>query len=239
MLNDEKIDISFNVFDDANGGDPDTKSKTLNHYHYLLWNKPLPNGRILTLEKVGRTTFYLYHESALGNFLLSSDSIIHPYDYWKSMKHIIDLFDKKVINNFHITGATIGGYIVFPAKRIDEKPTINCIRGMHGLIKDRFDLTLESIRRWYIGETSPLYRHIERYKNFFNLFTNFKGYIDFFLLNDLVDDDYHIKFYLPFEDFEKTKPLPRTKEEYTVYMNQSLQFVRARNQRILSWINNN
>jgi hypothetical protein len=37
---------------------------------------------------------------------------------------------------------------------------------------------------------------------FFRLFETFKGYVDFFLLNDLVDHHGDVKFYLPFDDFQ-------------------------------------
>ena len=44
------IDISFNFYSDANGGDPDSTSPTLKKYHKLLWNKALPNGAIFELQ---------------------------------------------------------------------------------------------------------------------------------------------------------------------------------------------
>ncbi|MFW6020332.1 MAG: DUF6994 family protein, partial [Bacteroidales bacterium] len=40
-----KIDITFNVYKDANGGDPDSASPTLRSYHKILWSKSLPNGQ--------------------------------------------------------------------------------------------------------------------------------------------------------------------------------------------------
>ena len=46
-------------------------------------------------------------------------------------------------------------------------------------INDRFDLTLECIRRYYLNEDSPLKETFIRYSDFL-LFKNFKGYIDFF-----------------------------------------------------------
>ena len=62
--------------------------------------------------------------------------------------------------------------------------TINGARGVNGKIKDRFDLTLECIRRHYTSEKSPLSDTLQRYSPFFNLFENFQGYVDFFLLQD-------------------------------------------------------
>tara|TARA_Y100001935_G_scaffold236858_1_gene221888 strand:- start:460 stop:708 length:249 start_codon:yes stop_codon:yes gene_type:complete len=75
---------------------------------------------------------------------------------------------------------------------------------------------------------------LERNANFFKLFLDFKGYINFFLLQDLVEEDYAaIKFWSNFDNFE-TAPLPNNKEEYLSYMSELLRFVKARNQRILS-----
>ena len=50
---------------------------------------------------------------------------------------------------------TIGGHIVFPAHKKNGF-TINQARGVSRIICDRFDLTLECIRRFYLEEESPL-----------------------------------------------------------------------------------
>jgi hypothetical protein len=70
---------------------------------------------------------------------------------------------------FHRIGYTIGGMMVFPAERAGGKMTINGARGFHPKIKDRFDLTLECIRRHYLGEPSPLGCTLARYANFFTV----------------------------------------------------------------------
>ena len=38
------------------------------------------------------------------------------------------------------------------------------------------------------GEPSPLYKALEKDKGFFNMFRDFKGYVDFFLLQDCFVD---------------------------------------------------
>jgi len=38
-----------------------------------------------------------------------------------------------------------------------------------------------------LGQNNPLYATLSKYKNFFDLFGNFMGYIHFFLLDDLID----------------------------------------------------
>ncbi len=110
--------------------------------------------------------------------------------------------------------------------------TINGARGCNHKICDRFDLTLECIRRHYLGKDSPLAPTLRQYALFFELFDNFRGYVDFFLLNDLVTDDYNsVRFYMSFNDFEPW-PLPNSVAAYRSYRDSVLEFVAARNQRM-------
>jgi hypothetical protein len=110
--------------------------------------------------------------------------------------------------------------------------TINGARGLSRQIKDRLDLTLECIRRHYENLPSPLSATLGRYSDFFALFVDFGGYVDFFLLQDHVSND-TVKFYLPFSSFDET-PLPRDAAEYQVYKNNVIDFIRGRNRRIAS-----
>jgi hypothetical protein len=83
------IDITFDVYSDTpKGKDPDSHSPTLRRYHKLLWSKPLPNGVDFDLNE--NTPKVLHHQSELGEFILSSDSIGHTYSKVKSMSHIIE-----------------------------------------------------------------------------------------------------------------------------------------------------
>ena len=81
---------------------------------------------------------------------------------------------------------TIGGEIIFPKHR----GSINQARGVSPQICDRFDLTLECIRRYYAGVSSPLYGVLCGDGRYFDLFGDYRGYVDFFLLQDLVSEDY-------------------------------------------------
>ena len=227
------IDINFDVYSDTpKGRDPDSYSPTLRSYHKILWSKDLPNGVRFDLDD--NTPRLLHHKSELGEFLLSSDSIGHTYSRVKSMSHIINQIPSEEINSFFSTCSTIGAYIIFPAKKVDNQMTINGSRGLNQSIKDRFDLTLECIRRFYINESSPLSDTFQRYSSFFSLFQEFKEYKDFFLLQDLVEEnDLSIKFFLPFDSFDHP-PLPNNVEEYQSYKKHLMDFVRARNQRILN-----
>ena len=231
------IDITFNVYSDTpSGKDPDSYSPTLRSYHKFLWSKPLPNKVNFALND--KTSKLLHHQSDLGEFFLSSDSIGHTYGGGptgykvKSVSHILDQVAPDEMERFFNVCCTIGAYIIFPSKRIDNKPTINGARGLNHKIKDRFDLTLECIRRYYKNEDSPLTDTLSRYSKFFNLFESFQGYVDFFLLQDLVLKDYsEIKFWLPFNNFHNS-PLLTSVDEYIFYSKNVTNFVIARNQRI-------
>lgn len=224
------IDSNFDVSSDAGGKDPDSSSPTLKRYHQLLWSKPLPRGANFTLDTT-TPGVYLHHKSDLGEFELSSDSIVHPYDYWTRTEELIKQIPKEDLDDFNRIGNTIGGYIIFPSNPVEGRQTINLARGGNAKINDRFDLTLECIRRHYKGEVNPLSDTLSRYAPFFALFEDFDGYVDFFLLQDLVSVDGNIKFYLPFDDFS-TPSLPETVDEYQRYRAEVTRFVTARNARI-------
>ena len=148
------------------------------------------------------------------------------------MKHIVGLFSEEENETFRTIGYTIGGMMVFPGNKVDGKQTINGARGFNRKIADRFDLTLECIRRHYLGEDSPLAETLARYGEFFQLFQHFKGYVDFFILQDLVTEDCAaVKFFMPFDDFA-TRSVPQNGGSYVEYRHRSTAFVQARNRRI-------
>lgn len=124
--------------------------------------------------------------------------------------------------------------MVFPSNVVDRKMTINGARGCHPRIKDRFDLTVECLRRHYAGVRSPLSDTIARYSAFFELFESFRGYVDFFLLQDIVAEDYSsVRFHMPFEGFDNW-PLPASLDAYLSYRQPATAFIEARNKRILA-----
>ena len=231
------IDVNFNFYlDTPKGKDPDSYSDTLRRYHKLLWNKPLPNGTVFNLDL--KTPKILHHKSQLGEFYLSSDSLAHDYSKWKSTEHIIKKISKTEIENFFNLGCTIGGYTIFPSNRIDNQMTINGSRGINKKIKDRFDLTLECIRRFYLNEDSPLLETLSRYKDFFKLFDDFKGYVDFFLFQDLVQSNYSsINYFLPSNNFNNS-PIPNDIQEYKVYRKNMTEFINKRSKRIFEYSKN-
>ena len=102
-----------------------------------------------------------------------------------------------------------------------------------GNIFKKVDLTLECIRRFYLGIESPLYETFNRYQDFFELFVNFKGYTEFFLLQDIVSDDFlKIKFFLPFDKSFPTQPLPKNLDDYLLYIKNTNNFVVNRGKRM-------
>ena len=111
---------------------------------------------------------------------------------------------------------------------------MNQARGCHKRICDRWDLTLECIRRYYKGESSPLEKAIHKSESFFKLFVDFKGYVDYFLLQDCVDGNYNVKFWLNTPLFE-SNPMPKTFESYLEWIQSQIQFVEQRNKRIADY----
>jgi hypothetical protein len=229
------IDTTFNFYTDSGGKDPDSHSPTLKKYHKFLWSKALPNGEIFTLTDTDSNS-YLTYKSGREEIALSSDSISNSYRDKKSLSNILKDLTSEV-EKFRNIGSTIGGYILFPAKKIDGKMTINGARGFNQKIADRFDLTLECIRLHYLGKPNPLQEVLDQNSSFFKLFESFAGYVDFFLLQDLVDANYEsINLFIPIKQIFESSPLPASKEEYLQYMKRSTSFTAKRNERIKKWI---
>ena len=227
------IDVSFDFRSDSAGRDPDAYSRTLRQYHKLLWSKHLPSGVVFELDDKRRGT-YLYHNSEAGEFFLSSDTVVPSFSWSLQIQQGVA---RSELEAFNAIGYTIGAMMVFPSNSIDRKWTINQARGCLWAIRDRFDLTLECIRRFYTGGLSPLAPVLERYASFFKLFVDFRGYVEFFHLNDLVDADFtSVRICEPFDDFKRS-PIP-TVAEYEAYKNASIAFIQARNRRIHSALTN-
>jgi len=228
------LEVGFDMRADTPAGlDPDTYSPTLKRYHQLLWQKPLPSGEVFTLAS-GERQAYLVHYGSSGRLPMSSDTITTS-NRSKSAKLYAQL-PADVNEDFHRLGYTIGGFTLFPGAQIGRLQTINQARGMSSRIGDRFDLTLECIRRHFdpeLGE-SPLSAVLERYSSFFSLFGTFESYVAFFLFEDLVDDGGRVRFFYPFTDF--TRPaLPASLDDYIKYRRAQVVFLTARNRRIERW----
>lgn len=231
------IDTAFDFRVDSGGKDPDSHSKTLKEYHKYLWSKKIPSGECLKLEDKDRKR-YLVFNGRDGIHYLSSDSIANSFSHRRGkISSVISQIEPSLIVDFLTLNSTIGATLLFPGNKIDGQATINAQRGFNYYISDRFDLTLECIRRHYLHLDSRLSAVLERYESFFGLFGNFKCYVEFFLLDDLVNADYsEVLFFIPTESLFESSPLPLDVPSYLAYRESSMNFVRLRNQRISDWV---
>jgi hypothetical protein len=132
------IDISFDFRKDTPDyprRDPDACSPTLRRYHKFLWSKSLPGGAHFDLDDTRRDA-YLYHGSTLGQFFLSSDSVIPSFTRWGFAAAHPELFTAEENEGFMTIGYTIGGMMVFPGNQVARKWTINQARGCLSKISD-------------------------------------------------------------------------------------------------------
>lgn len=222
------IDITFDFRSDAKGKDPDTYSPTLNAYHRALWSKELPNGEVMDLKSKGAPYVLTWKD-----FFFTSDTIIVEMRNQKNAKIIeqarLLLADfEEYYEHFLCRSYSIGSMVIFPV----HPNSMNQRRGMNTLISDRWDLTLECIRRHYTGEDSPLSKVIEADKAFYDLFIDFKGYVDFFLLQDCVSEDYSsVNIWMGDTSFSKSG-FPETVDDYFNFIIKEHIFLDKRNRRI-------
>ena len=85
----------------------------------------------------------------------------------------------------------------------------------------------------YEGSDSPLGEVLAIHADFFNLFKDFRGYVEHFLLQDLVGRDFaSLRFLKDFDDFSLNALPDASVEEYRECMRRSIAFIEARNRRI-------
>jgi hypothetical protein len=73
---------------------------------------------------------------------------------------------------------------------------------------------------------------LARYRDFFAPFEEFRGYVDFWLLQDLITDDYSaVRFFTPFDEF-KPPAIPQDPHTYKGVPATRIEFVEARNRRM-------
>ncbi|MDO5104664.1 hypothetical protein [Capnocytophaga sp.] len=226
----QEFNVNFDFRIDSKCGDPDTDSRKLYEIHKILWSKKLPNEDLLIIDIQGNNRLLLRNNLCMN---LSSDRMCphfsekynNKFDPWLSELEREQLMYKV---------RTMGGHIIFPAHK-HKGLTINQARGIHPQIGDRFDLTLECIRRFYINESNPLSAILSNYKFFFDLFVDFEGYINFFLLQDFINSQGQVHFSLPFDDF-KSPPFPLNASEYKSYKSHIINLIDKRNKRISEYM---
>lgn len=176
---------------------------------------------------------------------LSSDRVVPTWSYWTETSALRDdpgiqqraLEADPVLDN-------MGGILMFPGWQIEGHLTLNQARGFSqkARIGDRVDLTLECILRGYRGdfdwEDNPLGPTIERYWQFFELFGDFRGYVTFWMLEDLLTvDGQRVNFLMEGDvpggwDFASRSPLPASADAYDEYLGNARTFVLRRNERM-------
>ena len=226
---------------DISSHDPDAKSKLLRSYHRILWSRELPNGEFMDLAFCPRMDDYLQWRG----HRFGSDSLTNSFRY-TCMQDIINQyraeFDdyRSFMESYIRIGYTIGGMTIFPKPHKGEagrsSQTMNQTRGCNNRIKDRWDRTLECIRLHYLGRPNPLENVLGDDSWFYDKFIDFQGYVDFFFLQDCVTSDYsEVVSWLGDMDFD-TPALPRDVDEYRIWIDANMDFVRRRNRRIASFV---
>lgn len=258
----KKIDVTKCFIDDSDGfwdnfwenrdglgasphyAAPDSASATLRNYHQALWSRKLPNGQMMKLEKGKKSDYLIWN-----GMRFASDSMTTSHRYIKC-KTVIQQVEKQTDNYRQFVEEslcstyTIGGMIIFPKLR----GSMNQDRGTNPMIADRWDLTLECIKRYYEQPENdnyafnPLWKTIKRSERFFKLFVDFNGYIEFFFLQDFIDKDGNVIRFMPdyFDtngNFTKKYPVPQTAKEYLKNIEIQKEIVKKRNKRIYEFVN--
>lgn len=124
-----------------------------------------------------------------------------------------------------------GNFIIFP-----KKDSINVVRGRNGKIKDRFDLTLECIKKQYEKEDNPLAYVLQKnWNDFFCRFRDFNEYVHFFMLEDYLDEKGNVMRFIANEDHI----LPQNLGEYDEYIKHISSVIEKRTARILNRLTEN
>ena len=124
---DHLLDVTFKVETDAGGGGPTEEART----------PPLPPAALEQTAPERNPQFtldttryaYLHHASAVGEFFLASDSIVHSYRsaYLTRLGALMEQVPPEHAAQVHDEGSTIGGYLLSPGDVRDRKPTINAL----------------------------------------------------------------------------------------------------------------
>lgn len=233
-----RINTAFDVRSDSAANDPDAGSATLAGYHQMLWSRKLPGGGQFDFAPVqGRWGWELHTDSPAGPLTVSSDTFVNTYTHQPSYRQVSEELTADEKETFLAVAYTIGGFLVWPNVS-QGGGTINQDRGFRRAIGDRADLTLECLRRFYSGlvdkPENPLGDTLGRYGSFLRLFGDFAGFVEFFLLGDLVNGDGSVRFFLPFDGFAGPGR-PVDVAAWRAYRVAASAFVQDRNARIAEW----
>lgn len=140
----------FDVRTDAGGQDPDSHSRTLRRYHQLLWSKPLPHDTAFDLDAdcitilISRILAQQRRHRPHLNRLGQARAPCRGYSAGPQPR------DESLLQPWLHNGCLPGVPGADTSGREVQQP-INQRRSTHPRIRDRFDLTLERIRRHYLG----------------------------------------------------------------------------------------
>lgn len=226
---------TFQVYPRLGGWDMDSKSPTLKLYHSILWSRETPSGAVVQLEPEAKASGYL----SWNNHSFGSDQIMVTLRYKNLSSFFEDIlipespdFDERM-RDFIILSGTMPGIMLWPK----HANSMNQVRGTNVYIRDRFDLTLKCIQLYYNNSNhfNPIAWQLEEDKWFYDLFVSFQGFIEFFFLQDLIDEDGDIKYFHDFSGFIKN-PVPKTTKEYWSFIDNQKVFLEKRRQRMKNYI---
>lgn len=205
--------------------DPDKYSKKLYETLKCLYSKKLPNGEELLFSETPKIygSYQLVIDGIeITNIKRFSSDYIGPSIPSAKKRNINDL----IIGNYLKVARTIGGHVFWPVPDVKTKgQTINTARGGYNGFNDRIDLTLIDLQKYYNG--FPDCKLINQYidsEDWFSKFIDFKGFIDFFYLQDFVDENYQVVLIAPVD-----QPIPF---DFESFINNNIAAISKRNSRI-------
>jgi hypothetical protein len=89
------------------------------------------------------------------------------------------------------------------------------------------------------GHVRPLAPTLAAYDDFFRITGSFDGFVDFFLLDDLITRIGNVRSLTRFLDFVALPALPQSTNEYRRYRRNAMAFLPCRNDRIGRWARKN
>lgn len=114
---------------------------------------------------------------------------IGPSRYYAKKSGLSDL----QILTFSLYTRELGGHLIFPTERYsagNSFKSLNEIRSYR--FKERIDYFLFELKQWYLGknQVNAAKAVLDGNRKWFEQFSDFKGYIDCFRMNDFVNKDY-------------------------------------------------
>lgn len=116
---------------------------------------------------------------------------IGPSRYYLTKQKI----KEDIIALISISSRFIGGHILFPTNQFEVNKQLKSLNQLRSYrFKERLDYFLLELKKWYANqnEIKEIERVFNGNKEWFLQYGNFNGYIDYYLLNDFVDENYNV-----------------------------------------------